>query len=209
MKRKFLAALAISALCLTACDKKQDSDTVYEKDMPYGATLVAANNFSIPIQYDKRFLTQKLLSKVADYYKSVENTDVSLYENTIYPFYHDYMMQTVYEGKYTDKDLLQTEYDNFKQEYGKNFDFAFIDITALDTDRNISDCASLLSGLDNIAENQGQAKISEKVKDICRMTITVHMTDDGSEVRHETGKMVEDLSMFALNIEDTWYLIED
>ena len=72
MKRKFLAALAISALCLTACDKKQDSDTVYEKDMPYGATLVAANNFSIPIQYDKRFLTQKLLSKVADYYKSAQ-----------------------------------------------------------------------------------------------------------------------------------------
>ena len=96
---KRLTALTLALLCaapvLTGCGKKEES--IAEDEMPYGSTMREdKNTFAVPMTYDRRFLEEEQVAKVAELCAAVQNADSTLYESATFPFYAQYQMDQVY-----------------------------------------------------------------------------------------------------------------
>jgi hypothetical protein len=48
-----------------------------EDEMPYGSTLVKNTEFSVPLQYDRRFIEDALAEKLGHYYHALQENDAA------------------------------------------------------------------------------------------------------------------------------------
>ncbi|MBR3417554.1 MAG: hypothetical protein IKG82_02555, partial [Oscillospiraceae bacterium] len=125
MKRKFIAlagALLLTVCPLTGCGSTGSNNdlNLTEDEMPYGSTLVKVGELAVPVQYDRRFLEDALVEKLAAYYHALQEKDSEAFSALMFPLYHNYELETVYEGKYTDADVVNNTHEAICESVGRD-----------------------------------------------------------------------------------------
>ena len=200
---------AVLLLCpLTACGSSEPKNVVEEADMPYGSTISMDTQKSVPMQYDNRFVDDALAEKLAEYYFSVQENDVEKYQPLPFPLYHQYQMETVNGGKFTDADVLTYTHDYYQNLLGEDFDFALIDITnAVNSDGVSENRDALVATLDSLANEKGQELVSDKTEMLVELQITCWLTKKGSGEQGETDLSADAETVYGLLYDGQWYLI--
>ena len=211
MKTKALAALLLCGTLLTgltACGGDSDV-TMKQSDLPYGATLALKKEAGKPtIQYDSRFVPEECFDTLLTYYDCIVTQNAEQFASIQLPVYHDYQLETMLEGKYTDAQILENSHEAFKQYFGGEFAFAMLDITeCLDKDAS-STGENLLTMIDGLYEDAGKSeKFSDGVSDLREMKITRYLAAAGSGKDTETNCALEDETLVLLKYADKWYVI--
>lgn len=209
-----LCAVCIGSSMLTACNGKsnsssqKDGQNVSMEDLIYGATQrFDKKEYSVPIQYDKRFFTEDMLKVIADYYHSIEAQDADLFVSVQLPIYHKYEMETVYENKYTDEEFVKSSHKTWADKMGDDYKYSMIDITACTVSRVHSSIASVLEMLDGIAKDAGEKAVSEEITEIYELTVDLYMTPADSGIVGETQNVNNDQVLFVLVYQDRSYVL--
>ena len=210
MKQKWIAAAGalLLALCpLTGCGQ-QDNLNMTADEMPYGSTIIKKTDLSVPIQYDRRFLDDELVSTLASYYHALQEKDTAEFSALMFPLYHNYELETVYEGKYTDEDVVNNTHEAMASLHGGDFDFALIDVTDLITKQGTSEnYDALYLMLDDLAEDAGEKPVTKDMQALYELTVDRYLCDKGQGIKGETDSLIEGERLFALKYENEWYLI--
>ena len=87
-RRILVCATAAALLCtgFAGCSDSNSSDSesgvnIAMEDLEYGATMRDDDSRAVPLEYDKRFLEDGELDALANYYASIQNEDVELFQS--------------------------------------------------------------------------------------------------------------------------------
>ena len=212
MKHKILAAacaLLLTVCPLTGCASSQsESDTITSDQFPYGATTAVNWSRNIPMAYDTRFLEDGLLDKLYDYYHSIETKDGDLLKSSVFPLYDEYLIESVYENKVTEQQIVDETNKAINEYFGYDFDFAYIEIADLVEKDGVSGTRDTLKQLlDDIAEKKGEKKVSEDTQHFYELTVTRHFAKKGSGTRAETPDVLTGEILYAIQYQNEWYVI--
>ena len=213
MKQKMFAAVcaAVLAVCpLAGCGAagSEEQEAVKMEDLPYGSTITEDSTRNITIAFDKRFLDDALLDRIASYYESIQNRDAEAFKSVVFPLYHNYEISTVYEDKVTEQDLLDTTYDAIKEYFGYDFDFAYLNVEECVMKDGISgERDTMIQFLDDLAAEKGEKKISEDTGALYEMSVKRHVAEKGSGNRTETLDELDSETLYAIQYQGEWYLM--
>ena len=105
LRRILTCAAAAALLCTSLAGCSGDSSSSSEsginvdmEDLEYGATMRDDTSRAVPLEYDKRFLEDGELDALANYYGSIQNEDVALFQSCTVSEY----MESLYKNAYGD-----------------------------------------------------------------------------------------------------------
>ena len=210
MNHKYTAVLLGAALLLTGCGKSPEPE-FQEDELPYGATITIDTTRSVALQYDYRFLDSNELDVIAAYFTAIENADAQALADVQFPLYHDYQLNQVLGGQYTDEDIASGMQYGYEKSYGAPFEFALIDITERADLRNpaqaTDDGNGLIELLDALTSNNGMPKFSETTAGFYELTVTRYLADAGSGAQSETETYITDEKLYTMEYQGKWYVI--
>jgi hypothetical protein len=205
---KKLCSAALACILLTGCgNTAKSSKTVKEEDLPYGATISMNQNTLIASQYDARFITEPMRDAVLKYYHAIETKDMDTYLAVQLPMWHDYTINTVYNGQYTDLQLLKTAYDTCALNYGGSFEYAMISIEDAKKCTAGSEGQQIVDVLDQLAEDKNEEKPSAHIGGVWELSVTKFLSKKGSNVRGETSDIQKDEQLYLIEYNSEWYVI--
>ena len=157
--------------------------------MPYGSTLTHNTQTAVAVQYDNRFLDDDLVHTVAQYYHALQENQPEEYSEVIFAPYHDYELNTLYEG------LI------------KDCDIALVDITNAVTADNID---PIRDGTKNmlitLAGDESIENFEEDLTALYQLELTLYLTDKGSGVHSETEYPISGEILYAAQYRNKWYV---
>ncbi|MBO4379332.1 MAG: hypothetical protein IK130_07635 [Oscillospiraceae bacterium] len=206
MKKQCSAAFALCLLLTGCAAPAQKMDFTYE-ELPYGATIAIVNDSLIASQYDSRYITEAMRDAVLKYYHAVETKDTDTYASVQLPQWHDYVVNTVYQGQYTDLQLIKSLYDSCAKNFGGSFEYACISIEDAQKCSAGSEGQQVIDMLDELAKEQEQEKFSSNVDEMWDLTITAYMAKKGSGTRGETKDALTDQHLYLIEYGSEWYII--
>lgn len=203
-------AVLLAGCMLCSCGEQSSSDvtTIESEDLPYGATITYNPAAAVPMQYDKRFIDEKLQDTIAAYYYAVQTNDAEKFSAALFPLYHEYELEILYEGQVTDAEIVEASHTALKERCGGDFAFSLIDVTDVIVKDDVSTYRDALKGmLDDLAEEADMEPVSEKTAAFYEMTVKRYLTDAGSGEKGETETSLVDETLYALHWQGQWYLI--
>ena len=206
---KKTAAVLLAACLLTACGGSSDDDNIiHEKDLPYGATLVEdKTTYSIPVEYDRRFVPVKALETAVRYYQTIQDRDAAAFEALQFPLWHDYYLKDVLGGEFTDAAILENTCKELDEYVGGEFAFSQIAVTGFITDNVNEVTQNTVALMDKMAEEKGKTKVSEGITEFYEMTITRYLTTKAAAVKGPTAKFIENELLYVFCHDGQWYVI--
>ena len=211
MKHRLFAALLLAGVMLTAASGcgESSSDVITENEMPYGSTLVKKIADGKPtLQYDDRFVPEECLDTVVKYYDCIAQNDVETFKAIQLPLYHDYQLNKVLEGKYTDEEILGNTHDELMYYVGGKFRFTMLDITDCTRKKPQSDLDNLITLLDSVwTDNGSKGKFSDDISDARTLTITRYLAKEDSQGKGETNTAMKDEKLYVLKYQSQWYVL--
>lgn len=231
-----IAALTMTAV-LTSCSSGKPAESqasgnmvgtpspghaVEEADMPYGSSVTVLaptddNGLYIPIEYDKRFLTEEEATMVSNFLYAIGTGDSAHVEDTFYPDVMNYYCEMTHSED--PKAYFKALHDNYTSILGEGYEFNKVYIENLFTDQDtetesgqaFADVNTMLNELkedENFAENNVD-------KDSMRyMYIEATYTLPGSDQEQSLRKTLfqvdsesQYLPMLMYTIEGKTYLI--
>ena len=207
--RKPLSVALAACLLLTGCASGGNSSVkdVRHEDLPYGATLAFNQNTVIASQYDSRFITTDMRDAVLKYYHAIEMKDEDAFVSAQMPLWHDYTVNTVYGGVYTDLQLMKTKYDACAKVFGGSFRFAEISIEEAEECAPGSEGQQVLFVLDQLAADKNEPKVSEESDGIWQLNVTRYLDVPESNTRGETKNVRTDDQLYLISWRSEWYVI--
>ena len=211
MKHRVLAAacaVLLGALSLAGCGESGPKEVITEDQLGYGATFV--NDFSrdIVLSYDSRFLDAALLDKIFTYYDAIQKKDGEAFGSVMFPLYHDYQMNTVYEGKKSEQDIAEIMNKAVREKYDYDYEYTFVEISDMISGNGVSQTRdSLLSMLNQLSQEKNGKKITADVQSLYELNMTTYVAEKGSGIRGETPDVLKDNTLFAIQYQNEWYLM--
>ncbi len=153
------AAVVMGGTMLTGCGRNEINMT--EEELPYGSTMrEARTTYAIPVSYDRRFLNDKQLTAITDYFSAVQNCDGELYLANTLDFYADYQINEVYAGQYeTFDDMMTALHASVAEATAEDFEYAQITIEDFTQERVSSGLGTMQEFLADI----GGAEFTENL----------------------------------------------
>lgn len=205
-----LIAAGILAGCslLTGCGSGSSAATSSaEEEMPYGSTLTHNTQTAVAVQYDNRFLDDDLVHTVARYYHALQENQPEEYSEVIFAPYHDYELNTLYEGLISDTIIVANANQVMKQYYGKECDIALVDITNAVTADNIDPVRDGTKNmLITLAGDESIENFEEDLTALYQLELTLYLTDKGSGVHSETDYPISGEILYAAQYRNKWYV---
>lgn len=206
-----LCAVLLSAcMLMTGCGapKADTQENIAEDEMPYGSTVTEDRSYGFTVSYDKRFLAPELVEKIAGYYRAIQEKDGTAFAALMFPCYHQYQMEQVYEGKVTDQALMDATYDTVKEYFGFDFAFSYIDITNfVSSEGQSEDYDAMYPMIAKLVEEQGEGKLSENMQALYELTVTRYVAEKGKNENSITEYVLKDEKLFAIQYQNQWYLM--
>ena len=211
MKHRLLTAacaVLLTACSLAGCGAAESQEVHTSDEMPYGATFATDSSRDIALSFDKRFVDDALADKIYTYYHSIQEKDGEAFGSVMFPLYHAYQLETLYENELSDQQIVENSYDAIKEHFGYDFDYSFIEITDLVADPEDSGSdTSLPALLDQLAKEKGDKAVSEDTQHLYAMYMTRHVTEKGSGDKTETPDTLTGETLYAIQYQNEWYLI--
>lgn len=207
MKIKLISLIAACAvMCSFAgCssnNKKDDTNETYnfeEADQNYGDVVHDDDeSFSLPMEYDSRFITNEIASSVADYFYSVQTKNLELYKTVTIEEYQSYLINDVYSSEnYDEQSFLDALYNGIKNQSGDNFNIKLISITDFDNDEDTSGAKDIIQLLSDLTNEDYSKKVTESAKLTLAFTVSA-----GGEEYEKTNQ-----NIFILKIDDKYKIV--
>lgn len=219
--KKCCAALLAGGFLLNAvgCGEKKneysdvidDMGSIAEEDLPYGATIVQLSssvdeNIKMTVEYDNRFLTKEEATKISDYIAALNDCDAELMEQTVYPDYLSYLIETSdTESVY---DYLVKMHDNIRDTYiGGEYEFNYVLINSC-LDETASSDETGFAQLESVLEGISDETVSDKVtsRKLVGVEILYALNDDSGSysLTYRTGA---DSLLYIYNIDGQLYIL--
>lgn len=200
------AALALALLCavpmMTACGSgSAERPTIAETDMPYGATMREdKNSYAVPMTYDRRFLGQEEITKAADLFAAIQNSDADLYAKTTFPYYLKYQQEQVYKLD-SPEALIAHIHSMIAAKSADDFRYTMVLITDIATN---TDAGTLKSVCDMLsAAYDGNGAFLDSVQKAYDMTVEWHVAYN----KDAQTSVVEDQHIFLFQTADGWFAV--
>ena len=156
---------------------------------------------------ESRFLDDDLVQTVARYYHALQENQPEEYSEVIFAPYHDYELNTLYEGLISDTIIVANANQVMKQYYGKDCDIALVDITNAVTADNID---PIRDGTKNmlitLAGDESIENFEEDLTALYQLELTRYLTDKGSGVHSETEFPISGEILYAAQYRNKWYV---
>ena len=208
MKKAGVLLCAAGLLAVfTGCDAASSGETyIPQSELPYGATLTKdIKSYSMPVQYDERFVPVEAVKTALSYYEAIHNVDAEKFSALQFPMWHDFYLSETLGGEFTDAQILENTDKELKEFVGSDYDFALIDITGCVENEGKETTQNVLAVLDKMAEEKGESKISEDVGQFYELTVTRYLTKKGSGKHGETDLALKDELLYVFSYKDQWY----
>ena len=211
MKHRLLTAacaVLLTACSLAACGESESHEVHTSDEMPYGATFATDSSRDIALSFDKRFVDDALADKIYTYYHSIQEKDGEAFGSVMFPLYHAYQLETLYENELSDQQIVDNSYDAIKEYFGYDFDYSFVEVTDLvaASDETVGE-DSLPALLDQLAKEKGETAVSADTQHLYAMNMTRHVTEKGSGDKTETPDTLTGETLYAIQYQNEWYLI--
>lgn len=200
--------LAAALICTCfGCGAQSGTDTnnpqgedVAMEDLEYGATMRKSTDFSVPVEYDKRFLEDGELKTLTDYYASVQNEDLTLFSSCVLDFYMESLYQNAYGGLLDDSAYLAQQHEKFQEQIDGDFTFANISINECKEQGDAG------SGIEYLTEMFNELKGDDTYWDThvqsCKALTVQPMLSDGED----TTVACDEVPVFLVNLDGTYYV---
>ncbi|MCR5307307.1 MAG: hypothetical protein K6E36_12530 [Oscillospiraceae bacterium] len=207
MLRRSAAVLCGAVLLLTGCAGGNSSSAAPAETLPYGSTLTHNVKASPSIQYDSRFLPEGAADAICRYYRAIQSQDVNLFIGVQYPLWHDYFLNEYLEKKYTDADILKNTNKSMRDFFGGNFRYSLIDVTDCEMNTTHIETESVVSVIDDLAQEQGLDRVSKDIDAFAKVTVTRYFTEPSSTHNDITDIALKDEVLYLMHHQQTWYVI--
>ena len=191
-----LAALC-AALMLTACGKgTKERPTIAEDDRPYGATMREdKKSYAVPMSYDRRFLDEEQIGKIADLYAAMQNSDAALYQGTTLPFYQRYQQEKVY-GLESPEALIGHLHSMVADRSAEDFQYSMVVISDIAANPKAGTLRNVIEMLEDAYDGSGS--FEDSLLESYDMTVEWHISyNDGAE-----NLMVDNQHVFLFRTAD-------
>jgi|GEM_PF-631341 len=145
-KQVLICILFLMTFCLAGCNQSSES-AIDENKLEYGATIDQLKrptfDVPIPVEYDRRFVTQDEGFLLSYNYEAINTNDAELFKSTCYG---DYVAFLTERSKLTPEEYLKAQYDGIKETYLENEDFKFNMIL-------VENCFSPYSDIEKLREH--------------------------------------------------------
>ena len=196
-----------AALMLGGCGEAAGNN-VETDQLPYGATVTIDTSRDITMSYDARFIEPELADKVYAYYHAVQTKNAEEFTPVLFPLYHDYQLNDLYEGQIDDQVLMESSYSAVQEYFGFDFEYSMIDITgAIMSDGISEERDRLRQMLDDLADDKDQPAVSTHTTYFYELSVTRYVTEQGSGEREETDYVLTDEKLYAMKYDDQWCLV--
>ncbi len=203
---KRLTAVCLTALltlsfsgCGESTQKESSGVNVPMEDLEYGATMRDSSDYSIPLEYDKRYLEDAELKVLTDYYTAIQQEDSETCDNVVLDFYLQYLLENVYGGLFDTDAFVAQQHRNFAENIdGADFTFSYLQVTDCKRmDEPGTGTDYLIDMFDTIA---GENYSAEHLQDCKTLTVTLTMTAG------ENSFTTDGMPLYIVKIDDAYYV---
>ena len=206
-----LACALCAGLLLTACGSSSSSSEpvhISQSELPYGATLSMNTQYGLPVMCDNRYLEDGLIEAVSKYYHSLQENKPEEFSSVLFPMYHNYELNTVYEGQIDDAGIVDNSYMMLKDYYGKAFEFSMVSIESIVTEDDVKPGRDALKNmLIDLAADEKVENFKEDFDALYELDIMLYLTDKGSGIQTETEFSIPNEKLYGVHYQGQWYLI--
>ena len=132
-RRILVCATAATLLCtgFAGCSDSNSSDSesgvnIAMEDLEYGATMRDDDSRAVPLEYDKRFLEDGELDALANYYASIQNEDVELFQSCTVEKYMESLYENAYGGLLDDNAYVTQQKESYEKQLSCDIHFSQI-----------------------------------------------------------------------------------
>ena len=194
MKRFIALMLSITALlgALSGCGESRgnlmgDIDSMAEEDMPYGSTMRELKDTPITICYDRRYLNDEAMKKVADYFHAVQTDDEKLFRSVSEENYLKYVEEQ--SGQST-IDYLKGVKANEEAAIGTSFKYNYIEVTDCKKKGEDTKINEIIKLMDQIYTDGGKEAFSGTVRNAYALEVAVTSDANGSSYTNQSNVYV-------------------
>lgn len=200
-------AMLLSACCLlsmlTGCSSGsgKSSQNIAEEELPYGSTMREdKKSFSVPMTYDRRFLDEEQVAKVADLCGAVQGQDAALYQATTFPFYVNYQMNDVYGLGSVDA-LIEKLHSSIASSTGEDYQFNMVLINDLATNTEAGELNVVCQMLSDAYDGEGS--FMDTVQKAYDLTVEFNIGFNDNT----TFAVTENQHIFLFQTADGWFAL--
>ncbi|MBQ8921005.1 MAG: hypothetical protein IJ060_02460 [Oscillospiraceae bacterium] len=206
-----LSGMLCAGLLLSACGSSSSAAEpvhIDQSELPYGATLSLNTQYGVPVQYDTRYLEDGLIEAIGHYYHAIEKNDAAEFSSVLFPLYHNYELNTVYEGQIDDAGIVSNSFYILQDYYGKEFDFALASVESIITADDVKPGRDALKNmLIDLAADEKVENFKEDFDALYELDLTLYLTDKGSGIQSETEFSIPNETLYGVHYQGQWYLI--
>ena len=200
------AALLLTLCCavpvLTGCSSSpRHQQNIAEEDMPYGSTMREdKTSFAIPVTYDRRFLEQEQVAKVADLVASIQDANATQYQSATFPFYVDYQVSQVYHLGSPDA-LIRKLHESLEGRTAEDYKFKMLLINDIATNTEAGELSVVCEMLESAYTGEG--KFMDTVQKAYDLTVEWNLSYE-NDTKYA---VVNDQHIFLFQTADGWFAL--
>ena len=198
-----LTVLLSLSVGFTGCANSKQEINMTEDELPYGATMRSdKNSFSVPVTYDRRFVSEEQIAVVADYFAAIQNQDQELYLASALPIYTDYQIHKVYS--YQDVgELVQGLHEGIAGQTGEDFEFNMILVNSFSQDTTFGGLEAILDLLDHVDDPDAESgeKFSKRMQGAWALELEWNLLYD----QQSSSGTVESQWVYLFQVDDQYY----
>lgn len=194
---------AVLSISLSACGegakKEESGEDIPMEDLEYGATMRDSDDFSIPLEYDKRYLEEPELQVLTDYFTAVQNEDTEGCTSTVLDFYLQYLLDNAFGGLFDADAYVTQQHRDFAEHLGgADFTFSYLQVTDCKRQDEAGTGVDYLTDMFDTLEGEGYSKTH--LEDCKTLTVQLTLTDG------ENSFTTESMPLYVVKIDDAYYV---
>ena len=197
LRRILTCAAAAALLCTSLAGCSGDSSSSSEsginvnmEDLEYGATMRDDTSRAVPLEYDKRFLEDGELDALANYYGSIQNEDVELFQSCTVSEYMESLYKNAYGDLLDDSAYVSQQKKSYEDQMGGAFTFSQIMVNGCLKQDETGSNAEYLTGM--LDELNGES---------CKTLTVQPVITNGTDTTY-----CDEVTVFIIELDNKYYV---
>lgn len=206
LRRILTCAAAAALLCTSLAGCSGDSSSSSEsginvnmEDLEYGATMRDDTSRAVPLEYDKRFLEDGELDALANYYGSIQNEDVELFQSCTVSEYMKSLYKNAYGDLLDDSAYVSQQKKSYEDQMGGAFTFSQIMVNGCLKQDETGSNAEYLTGM--LDELNGDSNYCAEHMESCKTLTVQPVITNGTDTTY-----CDEVTVFIIELDNKYYV---